>query len=79
MFLSVVADRCCEYSSSGHPLELYENPAECYIELLTPGCDCYCVDSLADAYEHRERQKTEEQVRVHLIHMKKRSQGSCVF
>ncbi|KAL8444592.1 hypothetical protein Emed_006134 [Eimeria media] len=49
-----------------HSLQLYENPAECYLRLVTPGCPGYCLEALADNYEKTQKPLDEQKVQRHL-------------
>ncbi|OEH78718.1 ABC transporter [Cyclospora cayetanensis] len=63
-----------------HPLPLYLNPAEFYLELVTVGCPSCCLETLANAYEATEKKKQESRVWEHLQHMQrvKEREGLCV-
>ncbi|KAL8440407.1 hypothetical protein Efla_000295 [Eimeria flavescens] len=59
-----------------HPLQMYENPAECYLELVTPGCPHYCLDALAEAYERLQGPEDELRVERHLLGFKQQEKVS---
>ncbi|KAL8274154.1 hypothetical protein Esti_001996 [Eimeria stiedai] len=69
------------FTRLGHSLQLYENPAECYLRLVTPGCLGYCLEALAGAYEQKQRPLDEQRVNRHLRMRQqlkaRRTLGSC--